>query len=141
MFLVGVPSFPLCIFPCLAGFSEVISWFPLKKYLPSWAAMGKSLIKIHTRVRVQLRLTNHCFRPLRVRILRMGPRLQGRVLTAVTPGQGNQLEHFQGKKDSPALLCHLAQTLPTAPLPSVPISQRRRNGRTGGGFYSSENSF
>ncbi|KAG8505319.1 LOW QUALITY PROTEIN: FERM domain-containing protein 5, partial [Galemys pyrenaicus] len=54
-------------------------------------------------VRVQLRFTNHCLRPLSVRILRMGPRLRGRVLTAVptgplaaTSGQGNQLEHLQG---------------------------------------------
>uniref|UniRef100_A0A4W2HYN8 FERM domain containing 5 n=1 Tax=Bos indicus x Bos taurus TaxID=30522 RepID=A0A4W2HYN8_BOBOX len=65
--------------------------------------MGKSLIKIHTRVRVQLRLTNHCLRPLSVRILRLGPRLQGRLLTAVPPSplgadsrQGDQLEHLQG---------------------------------------------
>uniref|UniRef100_A0AAA9TB79 FERM domain containing 5 n=1 Tax=Bos taurus TaxID=9913 RepID=A0AAA9TB79_BOVIN len=58
--------------------------------------MGKSLIKIHTRVRVQLRLTNHCLRPLSVRILRLGPRLQGRLLTAVPPRQGDQLEHLQG---------------------------------------------
>nr|KAF6392012.1 FERM domain containing 5 [Pipistrellus kuhlii] len=65
--------------------------------------MGKSLIKIHTRVRVELRLTNHCLRPLSVRVLRMGPRLQGRLLTAVPPsplgatsGQGHQLQHLQG---------------------------------------------
>lgn len=65
--------------------------------------MGKSLIKIHTRVPVQLRLTNHCLRPVNVRVLRMGPRLQGRVLTTVppdpaqaTPGQGSQLERLPG---------------------------------------------
>uniref|UniRef100_A0A8C2N2C9 FERM domain containing 5 n=1 Tax=Cricetulus griseus TaxID=10029 RepID=A0A8C2N2C9_CRIGR len=65
--------------------------------------MGKSLIKIHTRVHVQLRFTNHCLRPLSIRILRMGPRLQGRVLTTVPPGllgatsgQRHQLEHLQG---------------------------------------------
>uniref|UniRef100_A0A8C2VXH9 FERM domain containing 5 n=1 Tax=Chinchilla lanigera TaxID=34839 RepID=A0A8C2VXH9_CHILA len=65
--------------------------------------MGKSLIKIHTRVPVQLRLTNHCLRPLNVRILRMGPRLRGRILPTVSPGparassgQGNQLEHLSG---------------------------------------------
>lgn len=75
--------------------------------------MGKSLIKIHTRVRVQLRLTNHCLRPLSVRILRMGPRLQARLLTTVPPGplgatsrQGKQLEHLQGKIDNLVLLCH-----------------------------------
>lgn len=65
--------------------------------------MGKSLIKIRTRVHVQLRLTNHCLRPLSIRILKMGPQLQGRVLTAVPPGplgatsgQRHQLEHLQG---------------------------------------------
>lgn len=79
-------------------------WCPLKKELPSWPAMGKSLIKIQTRVRVQLRLTNHCLRPLSVRILRMGPRLQCRVLTTVPPGplgatsgQRHQLDHLKGK--------------------------------------------
>ena len=73
--------------------------------------MGKSLIKIHTRVRGQLRLTNHCLRPLSVRILRLGPRLQGRLLTAVPPSplgadsrQGNQLERLQGKETPSVLL-------------------------------------
>lgn len=79
--------------------------------------MGKSLIKIHTRVRVQLRLTNHCLRPLSVRILRMGPRLQGRLLTAVPPspwgatsGQGNQQEHLQGNK---TVLCFAVLLAPS----------------------------
>ncbi|KAM5237760.1 FERM domain-containing protein 5-like [Ctenodactylus gundi] len=48
--------------------------------------MGKTLIKMHTRVPVQLRLTNHCFRALRVRVLRLGPRLKGRVLTVALSG-------------------------------------------------------
>lgn len=84
--------------------------------------MGKSLVKIHTRVRVQLRVTNHCLRPLSVRILRMGPRLQGRLLTTVSPsppgvtsGQGHQLEHLQGKKDTPVLLCHSPRSHPEHP--------------------------
>ncbi|KAK2505848.1 hypothetical protein MC885_019815 [Smutsia gigantea] len=54
-------------------------------------------------VRVELRLTNHCPRPLSVRIVRMGPQLRGRLLTTVPPGpleatsgQGSRLERLQG---------------------------------------------
>lgn len=100
--------------------------FPVKKEPPSWAAMGKSLIKIHTRVHVQLRFTNHCLRPLSIRILRMGPRLQGRVLTTVPPGllgatsgQRHQLEHLQGNYT--VLLCHLAHPS-SAPTPELPTT-------------------
>lgn len=103
----------------LAGYflsvPPVPGWFPLKKELPSWPTMGKSLIKIHTRVHVQLRLTNHCLRPLSIRILRMGPRLQGRVLTPVPPGplgatsgQRHQLEHLKGKYTCLAVPLHPA---------------------------------
>lgn len=88
--------------------------------------MGKTLIKIHTRVRVQLHLTNHCRRPLSVRILHMGPRLQGRILTPVARsppgaawGQGSQPEHLQGKRDLWfTVLCN--PVLPTAPRPPFP---------------------
>lgn len=109
-------------------------WCPLKKELPSWhgrPAMGKSLIKIQTRVRVQLRLTNHCLRPLSVRILRMGPRLQCRVLTTVPPGplgatsgQRHQLDHLKGKY-TPVPLCPSARRL-----------MGLRRGRVNGGSYS-----
>ena len=88
---------------CFLSKPPLPSRFPLKKELPSWASMGKSLIKIRTRVHVQLRLTNHCLRPLSIRILRMGPRLQARILTVppgplgATSGQRHPLEHLQGK--------------------------------------------
>lgn len=77
-----------------------------------WATMGKSVIKIHTRVPVQLRLTNHCLRPLSIRILRMGPQLQCRLLTTVLPSplaassvQDDQQEHLQGKKNKKTPVC------------------------------------
>lgn len=106
-------------------------WFPRKRHRLSGAAMGKSLIKIHTRVRVELRLTNHCLRPLSVRVLRMGPRLQGRLLTAVPPsplgaasGQGDQLQHLQGNK---AVLCC------AVPLAQIPPTLSPQNNRFDGG--------
>uniref|UniRef100_A0A5F8GN32 FERM domain containing 5 n=1 Tax=Monodelphis domestica TaxID=13616 RepID=A0A5F8GN32_MONDO len=49
-------------------------------------SMGKSLIKIRTKVRVQLWMTNHCERPMSVRVLRVGPRLRARLLGVVPRG-------------------------------------------------------
>uniref|UniRef100_A0A7N4P3X0 FERM domain containing 5 n=1 Tax=Sarcophilus harrisii TaxID=9305 RepID=A0A7N4P3X0_SARHA len=58
--------------------------------------MGKSLIKIQTRVPVQLRMTNHCQRSMSVRVLRVGPRVQGRLVGVVPPGHQHPLERLQG---------------------------------------------
>lgn len=46
-------------------------------------AMGKCLVKITTRVSVQLRFINHCCRAVRVRVLALGPRLLARAVGAL----------------------------------------------------------
>lgn len=45
-----------------------------------WLAMVKCLIRIKTKVNVHLRMINHCYRDVNVRVLSMGPRLLGKVL-------------------------------------------------------------
>ncbi|TNN46746.1 FERM domain-containing protein 5 [Liparis tanakae] len=42
--------------------------------------MVKCLIRITTRVNVHLRMVNHCFRDVKVRVLSLGPRLLGKAL-------------------------------------------------------------
>ncbi|CAB1448106.1 unnamed protein product [Pleuronectes platessa] len=42
--------------------------------------MVKCLIRIRTKVNVHLRMINHCYRDVTVRVLSMGPRLLGRAL-------------------------------------------------------------
>uniref|UniRef100_A0A3P9LM21 FERM domain containing 5 n=1 Tax=Oryzias latipes TaxID=8090 RepID=A0A3P9LM21_ORYLA len=42
--------------------------------------MVKCLIRIKTKVNVHLRMINHCYRDVNVRVLSMGPRLLGKVL-------------------------------------------------------------
>ncbi|KAE8297292.1 FERM domain-containing protein 5 [Larimichthys crocea] len=42
--------------------------------------MVKCLIRIKTKVNVHLRMVNHCYRDVRVRVLSLGPRLLGRAL-------------------------------------------------------------
>lgn len=43
-------------------------------------AMVKCLIRIKTKVNVHLRMINHCYRDVKVRVLSLGPRLLGRAL-------------------------------------------------------------
>ncbi|MCJ8733402.1 hypothetical protein PDJAM_G00222900 [Pangasius djambal] len=42
--------------------------------------MVKCLIRINTRVNVHLRMINHCYRDVKVRVLSLGPRLLGKAL-------------------------------------------------------------
>ncbi|KAA8595447.1 hypothetical protein FQN60_010738 [Etheostoma spectabile] len=42
--------------------------------------MVKCLIRIKTKVNVHLRMINHCYRDVNVRVLSLGPRLLGKVL-------------------------------------------------------------
>lgn len=42
--------------------------------------MVKCLIRITTRVNVHLRMINHCYRDVKVRVLSLGPRLLGKAL-------------------------------------------------------------
>ncbi|KAG5273167.1 hypothetical protein AALO_G00148410 [Alosa alosa] len=44
------------------------------------ATMVKCLIRITTRVNVHLRMINHCYRDVKVRVLSLGPRLLGKAL-------------------------------------------------------------
>lgn len=43
-------------------------------------AMVKCLIRIRTKVNVHLRMVNHCYRDVKVRVLSLGPRLLGKAL-------------------------------------------------------------
>ncbi|TRY66333.1 hypothetical protein DNTS_024325 [Danionella cerebrum] len=45
--------------------------------------MVKCLIRIKTKVNVHLRMINHCYRDVKVRVLTMGPRLFGKALGAL----------------------------------------------------------
>lgn len=42
--------------------------------------MVKCLIRITTRVNVHLRMINHCYRDVKVRVLSLGPRMLGKAL-------------------------------------------------------------
>lgn len=44
------------------------------------ATMVKCLIRITTRVNVHLRMINHCYRDVKVRVLSLGPRMLGKAL-------------------------------------------------------------
>uniref|UniRef100_A0A3Q2YBH1 FERM domain containing 5 n=1 Tax=Hippocampus comes TaxID=109280 RepID=A0A3Q2YBH1_HIPCM len=45
--------------------------------------MVKCLIRIETKVNVHLRMVNHCYRDVKVRVLSLGPRLLGKALGAL----------------------------------------------------------
>ncbi|RXM95304.1 FERM domain-containing protein 5 [Acipenser ruthenus] len=45
--------------------------------------MVKCLIKIKTKVNVHLRMINHCYRDVKVRVLSLGPRILGKALGAL----------------------------------------------------------
>ncbi|KAJ8247895.1 hypothetical protein GJAV_G00251790 [Gymnothorax javanicus] len=47
---------------------------------PQDAAMVKCLVRIKTKVNVHLRMINHCYRDVKVRVLSLGPRLLGKAL-------------------------------------------------------------
>lgn len=45
--------------------------------------MVKCLIRIQTKVNVHLRMINHCYRDVKVRVVSLGPRLLGKALGAL----------------------------------------------------------
>ncbi|MBN3307865.1 FRMD5 protein, partial [Amia calva] len=51
--------------------------------LSEGATMVKCLIKIKTKVNVHLRMINHCYRDVKVRVLSLGPRIFGKALGAL----------------------------------------------------------
>lgn len=68
--------------------------------------MVKCLIRITTRVNVHLRMINHCYRDVKVRVLSLGPRMLGKAL-GVLPLY-------------PALT-GLQESASTTPLPGTPL--------------------
>lgn len=69
-------------------------------------AMVKCLIRITTRVNVHLRMINHCYRDVKVRVLSLGPRMLGKAL-GVLPLY-------------PALT-GLQESASSSPLPGIPL--------------------
>lgn len=80
------------------------------------AAMVKCLIRITTRVNVHLRMINHCYRDVKVRVLSLGPRMLGKAL-GVLPLY-------------PALT-GLQESASTTPLPGTPLPCVQPNGPPG----------
>lgn len=73
------------------------------------ATMVKCLIRITTRVNVHLRMINHCYRDVKVRVLSLGPRMLGKAL-GVLP----LYPALTGQQESAR-----ATPLPGTPLPCV----------------------
>lgn len=76
------------------------------------AAMVKCLIRITTRVNVHLRMINHCYRDVKVRVLSLGPRMLGKAL-GVLP----LYPALTGQQESASVT-----PLPGTPLPCVQLS-------------------
>ncbi|KAA8590119.1 hypothetical protein FQN60_014053 [Etheostoma spectabile] len=73
------------------------------------ATMVKCLIRITTRVNVHLRMINHCYRDVKVRVLSLGPRMLGKAL-GVLP----LYPALTGQQESASVT-----PLPSTPLPCV----------------------
>lgn len=60
--------------------------------------MVKCLIRITTRVNVHLRMINHCYRDVKVRVLSLGPRMLGKALGVLPlyPALTEQQESVSG---------------------------------------------
>lgn len=71
--------------------------------------MVKCLIRITTRVNVHLRMINHCYRDVKVRVLSLGPRMLGKAL-GVLP----LYPSLTGQEESASVT-----PLPGTPLPPV----------------------
>lgn len=69
--------------------------------------MVKCLIRITTRVNVHLRMINHCYRDVKVRVLSLGPRMLGKAL-GVLP----LYPALTGQQESGSV----------SPLPGIPLS-------------------
>nr|XP_019934123.1 PREDICTED: FERM domain-containing protein 5 [Paralichthys olivaceus] len=78
-----------------------------------YSAMVKCLIRITTRVNVHLRMINHCYRDVKVRVLSLGPRMLGKAL-GVLP----LYPALMGQQESAS-----ATPLPGTPLPCVQPSK------------------
>lgn len=74
--------------------------------------MVKCLIRITTRVNVHLRMINHCYRDVKVRVLSLGPRMLGKAL-GVLP----LYPALTGQQESASVT-----PLPGTPLPCVQSS-------------------
>lgn len=74
--------------------------------------MVKCLIRITTRVNVHLRMINHCYRDVKVRVLSLGPRMLGKAL-GVLP----LYPALTGQESSGT------SPLPSTPLPCTPPAQ------------------
>ncbi|KAJ3596964.1 hypothetical protein NHX12_003364 [Muraenolepis orangiensis] len=95
--------------------------------------MVKCLIRITTRVNVHLRMINHCYRDVKVRVLSLGPRMLGKALGVlplypsltgqqetpgnVSPGSGTPLSCIQA--GHPAGLESLRDSAHSTPVRSV----------------------
>lgn len=88
--------------------------------------MVKCLIRITTRVNVHLRMINHCYRDVKVRVLSLGPRMLGKALgvlplypaltgqqesASVTPLPGTPLPCVQPSKSSGKLITEPARSV------------------------------
>lgn len=88
--------------------------------------MVKCLIRITTRVNVHLRMINHCYRDVKVRVLSLGPRMLGKALgvlplypaltgqqesASVTPLSGTPLPYVQPSKPPGKLIIEPARSV------------------------------
>lgn len=78
--------------------------------------MVKCLIRITTRVNVHLRMINHCYRDVKVRVLSLGPRMLGKALGVLPlyPALTGQEESISG-----------------TPLPGTPLPGMHRSNTPG----------
>ena len=74
--------------------------------------MVKCLIRITTRVNVHLRMINHCYRDVKVRVLSLGPRMLGKAL-GVLP----LYPILTGLPESASALTGLPESASASPLP------------------------
>lgn len=89
--------------------------------------MVKCLIRITTRVNVHLRMINHCYRDVKVRVLSLGPRMLGKAL-GVLP----LYPALTGQQDSAS-----GSPLPSSPLPyAQPSAAPGKHGRACGDSIS-----
>lgn len=88
--------------------------------------MVKCLIRITTRVNVHLRMINHCYRDVKVRVLSLGPRMLGKALgilplypsltgpqesASATPLPGTPLPYIQSSPPSGKLITEPARSV------------------------------
>ncbi|XP_028824756.1 uncharacterized protein LOC114783433 isoform X2 [Denticeps clupeoides] len=82
--------------------------------------MVKCLIQIKTKVNVHLRMINHCYRNLRVRVVTLGPRILGKALGALplcprlpdsTPAASNEPDSLKDRVLAPPISAHTEAAL------------------------------